>query len=168
MAGTLLSFGKMRNFLQIVFVAMMAALVVFTIVAWLLAGKITSEVPSGRLPSNVLIAVGAVLSLAAVATAAALPALARSRFANATVAQKLQGIVFANVLLGASLEAAGIYWALLGMLLANRLLLIGPAACFLITAMYFPTQGRIEASLEMSEEQADRALAALEAGKGNR
>jgi len=152
------SFGKLRNFLQVVWVGMMAAMVVLSIGVFMLMER---ETQGEQPPSTILIAGGAVLSVCVIGIAAALPVLARTRFQQATIAQKLQGVVFSRVVLGGALEGAGLYWAVVALLLKNPVLLAGPFACLVIMAVLFPTQGRLEVTLEMSEEQIDRELGRL-------
>lgn len=148
-------FGKVRNMAQVVYTGMLGSLVVLSIAAFVLMGKLPL---AETLPSEVLFIAGGVLSVVCAAMAVILPRLMIDRIPKKQVALRLNGYAYSRIVLAALLEAAGLFWAVTGLLTSTPLCLIGPGVAIAMLLTSFPTQGRFEATLELNEVETDRAL----------
>jgi hypothetical protein len=107
-----------------------------------------------------LTVVGGALSVSAIAIALLLPVFASKSTAGRPIDSKTRILVFTTILVAATLEAAALFWSVLALLLQDSRYLIGSGICLALMLALFPTQTKLETALGMSEEQADRALAA--------
>ncbi|MFG0316681.1 MAG: hypothetical protein ACF8XB_05370, partial [Planctomycetota bacterium JB042] len=148
------TFGRMRNFVQVLYAGLLGGLVALSAVAWFLIDRVER---SDTLPATPLLIAGGVLSVLIVAACSVLPRLlARSDEPN--VAVRLQGVVYSRILYGAGLEGAGLFWGTLALVLKEPLCFIGPAAAIVGLAWGFPTTHRIEEEVGMSETRIEREL----------
>lgn len=151
------TFGRMRNFVQVIYAGLLAGLIALTTVAWFLIDRVER---SESLPRTPLLIAGGVLSVLVVVVCALLPRiLARTDEPN--VAVRLQGVVYSRILFGAGLEGAGLFWATLALVLKNPACFIGPAAAIVGLAWGFPTTHRIEEEVGMTESLIERELDAM-------
>ena len=119
-----LSFGKMRNMVQIVYTGLLGSLVALSTIAYLMMDRIDT---SDSLPSTLLLFTGALVSIVAVAICTALPKFLVHHVTKDDVALRLRGFVHAKILFAAGFEGAGLFWALLALLLKQPLCLAGSA-----------------------------------------
>jgi len=154
-----LSFGKMRTLLQVVYTGMLGSLLALSAVVYYLIDRVE---PIEGLPPSLLLALGGLLSLLTVGICTYLPHLLRpGAGAPVNVALKLRSLVFGQILFATGLEGAGLYWAILALLLKEPLCLFGPALALGLLIQQFPTTRRIEERLGSNERQVDAELARL-------
>ncbi len=149
------SFGKMRNLLQIVYAGMLGSLATLSAIAYMLFEKVDI---STQLPSAVLLAGGALLSVISIGVCAFLPKLVTKQVDRDRIVMRLHGVVYSQILFAAGFEGAGLFWATLAVLMKNPYCLIGPAVAIFVLAIHFPTTTRLEAAMEMNEDQIEREL----------
>jgi len=145
---------------QVLYAALLAGLITLTVVAWVLIDRVER---SEELPATALLVAGAVLSVLVVAVCGALPRLL-TRTDETNVAVRLQAVVYARILYGAGLEGAGLFWAVLALMLKNPTCFIGPAAAVLALFYGFPTRARLEEEVGMSETRIEEELERMKDG----
>lgn len=148
-------FGKMRNIAQIITGALVASLVVMSGVVYVAIDLVPETT---KIAPNLLYVGGALLSLMCAAAGWMMPKLMVDNLPKEHLALRLSGFAYSRVLFAACFEAAGLFWAILALLLKQPICLIGPAAAVGIMLSQFPTQAKMEGVLEMTEEAVDRAL----------
>lgn len=153
-----LSFGKMRNQVQVVYTFILATLFTLSAVSWYLLGRVDRV---EALPSTALLVAGAVLTVITAVGAAVFPKMLLGQMRDRDVAMQLRAFITGKLLFAAGIEGAGLYWAVLAPLLDQPVCLAGPAAALLALFMQFPTVSRIETDLEMSENKIERELEKL-------
>ncbi len=155
------AFGKVRNRVQVVHVACMGSLVAIGATFWALLGKVDAkDFPA----SGVLLALGAVVSMGALGTAAILPKFSPASRPDAALSLRIQGVYVTHVMFAALIETAGLYWSVLVLILGQPAYLVGPMLALIVLGAYFPTQSRIEEHLAMTEDRFDAEVARLNAG----
>ena len=163
-AARRLSFGRMRNLLQVVYSGMLGSLLALSTVAYFLIDRVE---PIEALPPVLMLSLGGLLSLLTVGVCTCLPRMALGGLAlPANIALRLRALVFGQILFATGLEGAGLFWAILALLMKQPLCLFGPALALGVLIHQFPTTARIEEKLGSSERQIDEHLERLmKAGK---
>ncbi|MFH0945924.1 MAG: hypothetical protein V2A76_12055 [Planctomycetota bacterium] len=155
----LLSLGRMRNLLQVVYCGMLGSLVTLSVVVFFLLDRVE---PLEAMPPWILLVLGAVLSFLTVGVCTMLPRIVLGgRGVPPNMALQLRAVVFSQILFATGIEGAGLFWAILALLLKQPLCLMGPALALAALLLQFPTTGRIEEKLGATEEQIDRELERL-------
>ena len=151
--------GRMRNLLQVVYSGMLGSLVTLSVVVFYLFDRVE---PLDAMPPWILLVTGAVLSVLTVGVCTMLPQIVLTgRGAPPNMAIRLRAVVFAQILFATGVEGAGLFWAILALLLKEPLCLVGPALAVAVLFHQFPTTGRIEEKLGASEVQIDKELERL-------
>lgn len=149
-----LTFGRMRNMAQIVHVVCTGTLLALSVAGYLMLGR----VPPIEYPPLGLV-LGGAFSILTVAIAAALPRFTLDRVPPEHVGTRLQAAVFTALVLSVTLEAAGIYWLALAVILGEPLYLAGPALALLVLIARWPSSAWIQERVGRSESEIDAILA---------
>lgn len=157
------AFGKVRNRVQVIHVACIGSLIAIGATFWVLHGQVNAkDFPE----SGVLLAIGAAVSIGALVTAAILPKFSPAGRPDAPLVLRIQGLYVTQVMFAALIESAGLYWAVLVLILGQPAYLVGSMLALVVLGVYFPTQSRIEEQLAMSEDRFEAEVARLNGASG--
>lgn len=149
-------FGKMRNIAQLISGALIVSLIVLSVVVYVAIDMVPET--NVAIAPNLLYIGGAALSLLCAVAGWMMPHLMMRSLPKSQLALHVSGFAYSRVLFSACFEAAGLFWAVLALILKQPICLAGPAVAAIVMISQFPTQARMEEALEMREDAVDRAL----------
>ena len=154
-------FKQFRNLLWVIYGALCTGLVFMVGVAYFVMQELPAPTAeeAAKIDRNTLLMAAIVTSVIAVGFATTLPILATQKIDKQHVEMRMKSTLFAVVLFAAALEAGGLLWCVIGLLVREPMYLFGGVGAAVLILSGFPSAGRLEWLIGSSASEIDRRLA---------
>lgn len=154
-------FKQYRNLLWVIYGALCTGLALMVGVGYFVMQELpepTAET-AAKIDRDTLRMAAIVTSVVAVGFATTLPILATRKIDQQHIEMRMKSSLFAVILFAAALEAGGLLWCVIGLLVREPLYLLGSVGAAVLMLAAFPVSSRLEWLIGSSAEQIDRRLA---------
>lgn len=155
-------FRQFRNLLWVIYGALCTGLAFMVGVAYFVMQELPEPTAenAAKIDRDTLLMAAIVTSVVAVGFATTLPILATHKIDKQHVEMRMKSSLFAVILFAAALEAGGLLWCVIGLLVREPLYLFGGVGAAVLMLAAFPVASRLEWLIGSSATEIDRRLAA--------